>query len=460
MVSRSSVKNTQPRRLVAILKTGVNPDPTHLPSILDVSGQWNAPGPSPLPTPVFPVFSLSGLPDFPLDMYRFLIWPIREADQKDGALFVKRYLDGPNIVWQEIVKGLQNIPKLWSVSDIDDGHLQYLKNIVGWTDELKLITDRIDNASLRRLIAASGAIWRDRGPETTLSETLNLVTGGARRRIWNWFDFRWILDETGLGEEHDGLDPWVIDLPSESRAPQFSSAVVEENAEYWTNLRIVDDGSLDRGLVKDVVRLMKPANERYDITYVDFLDLFDTPGDRLQWDLSNVDFEVEDGLAKLTDDTVLEYTTAIVSTASGWSQYVYSAKIRGNIGTSGNFGLLWFVTDFDNLYAISIDTVSQTLSLQKRVNGSASVIQVVNLNTAGINVLSGVFYVIRVESVRESGTNRILVFIDGSELINTTDNEYVEGTVGFYHTVDATIEVSEVEVFELPVDSENLEINA
>lgn len=401
---------------------------------------------------------------FPLDMYRFLIAPIPEADHKDGNLFLKRYLDGPNDVWKTIVAGLQNIPKLWSVGDTADAHLQFLKNIVGWTPELELITDRLDDAGLRRLIAASGALWRERGPENAILNVLRIVSGGVRMRIWNWFDFRWIIDETELGEEHEGQDPWIVDAPSESRDPQPFSSLnsddVERNAEYFSNLRIVDDETLDRQLVKDVLNLMRAANERFDITYVDFLDLFQSPGDNQQWDLTTVDFTVVDGLAKLSNDTILEETTAIVTGSSAWTQYVYFARIRGNVGTAGAFGLLFYHQDFDNTYMVVIDTVTQDLSLQKRVGGSPNIIDNIDLGTAEINILEDVFYTIRVEVVEEGGSNRILVFVDGSQLISTLDSQFAAGTVGIFHTTDATLECSEVEVFELPVDSETLEINS
>lgn len=398
---------------------------------------------------------------FPLDMYRFLIAPIIEADHTDGALFVKRFVAGPNEIWQRAVTDLQSIPKLWSVEDIADAHLQYLKNIVGWTSELSFITDPLDDATLRRLIAASGALWRDRGPEEAIVNVLRLVTGGTRMRIWNWFDFRWILGETELGEEHEGTDPWVIDAPSESRTPQFSDIIPSQSAEYFSNLRIVDSGSLDRRLVKDVLNLMRAANERFEIIYLSFLDLFESPGDNLQWNVSVVNFLVEDNAAFLSNSAALEWTDAIVTGSDTWTQYVLAARIRGeSLTAGGSFGLLFYTQDYDNTYVVSINTNTQTLALIRRVGGTPTTIASVNLGTAEINILANVWYTIRVSIVVEGATNRIVVFVDGSELINTTNNQFSVGSLGFFHTTNATIECDDVEMFELPVDSETLEINS
>lgn len=281
-------------------------------------------------------------------------------------------------------------------------------------------------------------------------------------RIWNWFHFRWILDETELGEEHERSDPWIIDGPNESRAPQFSDVLVQPNAEMFSNLRIADDnGTLDRELVKDVLNLMRGAGERFDITYLNFLDLFETPGDHMQWDKpASLDFIVEDNLGKLVDDTITERTTAIVDGSNDWEQYVLSARCRGTNTSASNWGLMFYYQDVDNCYLLAVDTFSQLLTLQKRVGGTPSVIATVNLGLAEINILAGVFYTLRVEIIREGATNRMLVFVDGSQLINTTDAQFTNGTVGLFHDPDATIECDDIEVFELPVDSEILEINS
>jgi hypothetical protein len=142
--------------------------------------QWDTVTPPPPGPPVVAAEIEGG---FPFDMYRFIIFEIRRKDlqgsPKPGSLFLKRYLEGPNAIWQDNVAKIQSIPDIWSVTKIDDRLLTYLKWIVGWTDEeqLKKITDAVDDATLRRLIAASGRLWNTRGPEDAVINAMTCASG-------------------------------------------------------------------------------------------------------------------------------------------------------------------------------------------------------------------------------------------------------------------------------------------
>lgn len=483
-----------------------------------------------------------------LDIYRFIILEIRRQDlfgsPRPGSLLLKRFLNGPNEVWKRTIASARSIPDLWNVAKVRDEHLRFVKPIVGWTEEraLKKITDAIDDAALRRLIAVSGRLWRTRGPEDAIVNVLQLLTV-KRLRIWNWFDFRWVLDETGLGEEHDGRDPWVINLPSsvdsevllENGAHAFStdgivvqlaigvfsidiapgmrfrvtdgplngqSALVlartgpqaitlqgagvgsvfgsatwevvrediEPDDEYRSNLRIVDnevagsDAQLAfRNLVKRILRIMRPVGERWDITYLAFLDRFNVEGDDLQWaPLPSGNLDVSGGLLNLTDETTAQSTHAIVPEAASWTQYVCASRIRGaSTVASANFGLLFYYTDASNFLALLIDTVSQTLTLREVFTGTPTDLASINLGTLGFNLYADVFYTLRVEVIDEGGgNNRIIVFVDGAELANVVATaNLTAGSVGFIHDSNARLEADDIEVIELPVDNDSLEIN-
>jgi hypothetical protein len=244
-------------------------------------------------------------------MFNFLIAPIRQKDRDEGEDFVWRWTRGPQQEWEDYQARVESVKDLWDIVNIKDPHLQLLKNILGWTADLENITDRLDDATLRRLLENSWALWKERGPEDTIIDVLRLVTG-QRVRIWNWFDFRWVLDETGMGEEHQGRDPWLIELPG----PPASS-------EYHFNVRIVDNGLLDRVLVKDLLSLMRPNGERIELTYIDFLDMFDLIGDDSQWDIPAGVLDVSGGTAKLSDDTIAEQAVSggVITNAADWEEY-------------------------------------------------------------------------------------------------------------------------------------------
>lgn len=495
------------------------------------------PPPPPAPEPI--VETIAG---FPLDMYRFILFEIRRQDlfgsPKPGSLFLQRYLEGPNSVWQQIVAFIQSIPELWDVTLISDDKLQFLKAIVGWTNEpqLKKVTDAISDDALRRLIAVSGRLWRTRGPEDTIVNVLRILTV-ARLRIWNWFDFRWVLDETGLGEEHDGRDPWLIDLPGSveqtvtvDQSVPANRATGDENSatmpsgvagatksgdvfilqsgpqngyeaevlgvvgnvvnfvqgvtntitgpfanadwiivdrqyqpddEYRSNLRIVDNGSLDRTLVRRILAVMRASGERWDITYLSFLDQFSVEGDDLQWEpIGGENLLVEDGLLRLIDSTASEATFAIVPEAATWTEYVIGVRMRGTSDVAGaRFGFQFYREDASNYYAVLVDTFDQEIRLRSVVAGVPSDLVTVDLSAIGFPIIPNVFYLLRATIVDEGATNRIQLHIDGFELINTTNPDHAQGTIGLLHDVDASFEIDEVEMFELSQGTDTLEIN-
>jgi phage tail-like protein len=262
-----------------------------------------------------------------LRMYNFLIAGIRDADQTDvGARFIERFLEGPQSVWDAIVKTIFDIPKIWSTTDCPDDLLQYLKRIVGWTPDTDSITEALDFAGLRRLIASSVRFWKTRGPEESIEDLLRLTTA-ARSYVLNWFDVRALLDETLLGEEHGvGTDLWLEAVPG-------------EGADAWTyNIRIVDNGDLNRVLVRDIAKLTRPTGERVLITYLGFLDRFDDEGDETQWLFSDpsggvISHEVADGALQITQATnfsALQYAFGIgpsADTSFDWSNYSVSWTI-------------------------------------------------------------------------------------------------------------------------------------
>jgi phage tail-like protein len=210
----------------------------------------------------------------PRQIFDFFIEPIRSSDKREGHDFLKRWLMGPQEIWETHISKAADLRKLWSPAECPDNAVRYLAWIVGWTSQLDYIVNELTLEELRRLISVSVKLWKERGTEPALVDVLYLATG-ARCRALNWFDFRWILGEDYIGEEWGGLDSWLISLPGE-----------DARAEYLSNLRIVDNGNLNRRLVENLVELMRALGENWEITYLVFLDLFTESGDLAQWDLT------------------------------------------------------------------------------------------------------------------------------------------------------------------------------
>lgn len=386
-----------------------------------------------------------------LDMYRFLHQQIRTADEKEGNLFVRRFFDGPQALWRITQGKIFDIKKLWSVTEIPDAFLQYLKNIVGWTKEeiTKRVTDDLDAFTLRRLISISVPLWKTRGPEDTIIDILQALTG-ERLRIWNWHDLKWILDETEMSEDHQGRDPFVVELPSEG---------VDE---YEFNVRIVDSGDLNRELVVNVVKLMRPLGERIEVSYLAFLDRFQIENDNVQWGAitggtggNPVVPTVTGGVAKLTD-AALESSFVIAEQALAWTEYVAYWRMRATAGT-GSIIAIFYATDLDNDYRVEVDFSAQTVILKKQTADTPSTIA--TFVPSSILTL-GEYFGIRVHVAVEGATNRIRVYLDGDEIISATDSDHIAGSIGFGHTAGIDVELDEAEVFEVPLESDTIDINA
>jgi len=388
-----------------------------------------------------------------LQMYDFLILPIRHKDIQEGNEFVKRFLIGGQTVWETIWDKIESVKNLWSVTECPDAYLTYLKQIVGWTPDLDNITSGLDIVSLRRLIAASVPLWKSRSKEDSIVDILNLVTAN-RSRIWNWFDFRWVIDETYFDEQRQGYDPWVVGPPGGSARD-----------DHWMHVRIVDPGATKRTLVKNILNLMRPVGERFEIVYLRFLDLFDIDDDISQWTtVQGIDPVVLSGYFKMQGSGQDVQIVNEMGDAP-LTNYVVTARLNGNGGhiIGGEyFGVCYYLPDdsINSGYATFLSIYSNTLSLAKFVSGSPSALVTVDLSTVGITLQDDVNYTLRTQISPESSTNRIKIYLDGELYINTTDSTYITGgKTGLIHESTVTMICDEMEVLGLPVESDTVEIN-
>ncbi|MGD9749368.1 MAG: phage tail protein [Acidimicrobiia bacterium] len=372
-----------------------------------------------------------------LRIYLFLIEGIRIEDQQNGALFVKRYLEGPQLVWGQIQQSIFGLKTLWNISEIADEYLKFMKHIVGWTSDLDNITEALDADTLRRLIASSVALWKERGTEDALSNVVSLVVS-ARSRIWNWFDFRWIMDETGTGHEHDGRDPWTISI--------------EDDVTF--NFRIVDDGTLNRQLVRDLANLMRPMNERVEITYLKFLDLFSVAGDTSQWELAlgTGDLDVANGRATLAPVSGAHVAfKAIAPVATPWDSYVVTARVRG----SGEWGVVFGFQDELNYFRAVFTPGAMT---------GAMVAGGVEFTTAPfpLPVFEDVWYSIRVQYVVDHIAAKSVghIYVDGVLIVSIDEGGPFVGPPGIICSLAGSVEADEVEALALPAESDLVDINS
>ena len=373
-----------------------------------------------------------------LKLYNFLHHTIRHADQKDGRQFVERYLAGPQAWWEATHDKIEAVKDLWSVVDCPDVYLKYLKWIVGWTSELDGVTSGLTYLQLRRLISVSASLWKERGPEDTIKDILRLLTG-QRVRVWNWFDWRILVGEVEMGEDLSGFDPWLIDDP------------------YTFQVRIVDDGALNRALVRQLVNLMRACGETIDVSYLTFLDLFEVDYDAGQWARDGAgsgDIPVANGQLHLDDTGVIEIAEVSLTGATAWDEYCVTARLQASISATGGPGLQFYRADNLNYYLVGLDIASNKVELYKFVSGAPTLLSSVD------RVLhNDLWYVLRVVVVDEASTNRIKIYLDADEITDVTDSTYAQGSVALGHQAGDDLICSEIEIFSVPMDTDEITPN-
>ena len=173
-------------------------------------------------------------PNFQHDIYEFLHKPLRDIDRKDGKLFLERFLQGAQAEFEAMQGRISTLETLRDPSTIRADLLQYLKDHVGFTSELNNITNDLGENDLRKLISLAVALWKQKGTEPGYANIVRLFVGKSAR-IFNWFDFRFIVGEKAFGEEQLGEDSWFISVPGEEASEDLANTVVglytfEQNA--------------------------------------------------------------------------------------------------------------------------------------------------------------------------------------------------------------------------------------
>jgi len=381
---------------------------------------------------------------FPLEIYRFLLKGIRDADRIQGNLLLKRWLDGPQKEWEKWIEKAEDIKKIWRISETPDELLCHLLLTVGWTDDLKVITDQLDFVQKRRLIDSSIRLWKRRGSAGSYLEILNVLVG-IDGWIWDWFDTRWILDEGYISEQRDGTDIFLTD----------------DAGARTVNLRLVDpDQELERSLVEEAVKLWRPSGERVLISFVDVLDRFDVDEDIIGWDITtglpNPEDAVSGGTLNLTDTAVVESATVNIDAASLWSNILFYTKLTG-----AAVGVDWFGVDFHGGdYSVRLRTDTQTLELHDTGGLLATValfadhgIPVVNGQDLGLRV--------HVEYDESATSTRIRLYVDNVEVLDLTNVlAGGVGTITLSHTTGSEMTVDWFEVVKLPAENIFVDINS
>ena len=356
-------------------------------------------------------------------LYNALIRPLRQMDRDEGRELLRRMLIGPQAQFEQTEADIQTLPDQLDPSTIRSDLLPYLLAIVGFTTELRSIIDRLSEIQLRRLILVAVPLWKERHTERGLVNSIRLLTGRTAF-VTSWFGYRNILGEAMIGEDQlvEGGDNWII------------GGDVTVYDEYWTNVRIMDDGTLDELLLLDVIRLMRPMSERIEVFLEDFLDRFD--GELDKWTLvAGTQPTIVDGAMLLPADTTVQPIIPIKATDAAHVDYVLVTKFRIEDVTAA-FQIRWRIGNSgNNYYRVVITpsgsiTPSGTLSFGRVTGGVLATL--VDVLTLPISVVAGTWYKLRITTANVGTDRHIQIYLDANLIVPTSGSDYNDN-VGVTH---------------------------
>ncbi|RKP56270.1 DUF1080 domain-containing protein [Cohnella endophytica] len=155
---------------------------------------------------------------------------------------------------------------------------------------------------------------------------------------------------------------------------------------------------------------------------------FDFP---YQWTTTGGTWAVLNDDTKYTNGTNGVYNVTAVSGAenfstagsTSWANYIYKAMMKFKTGTIYDAGLLFRVTDTNNMYKVGVTTngTTGTISLLKRVSGTWSTIA-----TTSQTISTEKWYSFSVEANADS----FKVSLNGNVVLSARDNTFAAGAVG------------------------------
>lgn len=240
----------------------------------------------------------------------------------------------------------------------------------------------------------------------------------------------------------------------------FIEYQAEELDEFQMDIRVVDDGSLDRLLTQRLLNLMRPSSERLNIRYIDFYDDFEFGKGQFTTLAGSSVIEDIDGLKVLKlGSGALEHVQ--IGGSDDWDEYITQFRCSVKSGTQMELRLL--VQDEDNYYAYLLDTDTKMAYLQKSVAGVRTNLAPpveVDIEPANLPLYQS-FYMLMVSSMvnETTGTVTIRAFLDSNPLFIVDDTSFLKGTLALHAPAGSEMWCSETEMFQMPLESDRINPN-
>jgi len=378
-------------------------------------------------------------PDFPHDVYRFLIKPLRDADDS-GIL--EGYVGGVQEAFEQTQSDQGSLLQLFDLDTCPAWALDYLLWAVGWSTPVKHIVADLTEAQKRKVLRLSAQLWKQKGTPTGIKNAVRLFTG---RDVvyWSWFYMRIETDQSGFWYKGiGGIDPWLVGQTYGDRDEHLSIC--------W----IMDEDGTDRELIHDIVQLNRPMGEAIQVCYADLVDDFQL--DVTKWSLVS-------GTEPTWDDTnfkMLVPTGAVIeANVIGLDALATFTLVSSFTFTSLTACTIYFMWDGASAPAdcLAFTLSTTTWSLDQTVSSVSS-----NLDTGvtAIPIADPVGIVIHILD-ENSIQKRIKVLVDGVEEVDylmtvAETAALVLGAIGYAATT-AVMSVDNVIMFGHPLYCDTIE---
>lgn len=233
----------------------------------------------------------------------------------------------------------------------------------------------------------------------------------------------------------------------------FIEYIEEQLDEYKTDIRIVDEGDLNKILILRILNLMRPSSERLNVIFIRFFDDFiDGIGS----------FDILSGSAQATSNDQLELNpNSVVRTSvlgdDEFKDIVLQVKCNDKDLAGGVYSVLFFVQDVMNYYEFRADTINKRLSLWKWVAGVPTQIGAY----ITVDIVPQASYILTVATSWNDDTNQshIQTYLDSNRIHVVDDGAFEKGKFGLKTDPTTTLQVDEIEMMQLPVDVQTIEPN-
>lgn len=406
------------------------------------------------------------------DPYLFLMESLRTIDETQGTGVLKRWATRPRELWDRWQQKAWRVTKIQNPVMTPDVLAEHLLMLVGFgkgAGKAETVAKKLGKVNTRKLAQLAVPYWVRRGRRTALDASLRLVCG-LRPAIDDWFTVRTLVDEWIIGMEGGPTDPWMIWSLRAARDAGGALAT-DDWAEQHVSIRIpslVGDAE-GQTLAQDICDLARPLGERYELAFVDFIDLF-YEGVLSHWvKVGNVPEPTHSPGAASSNPVVTAIKLPGMVFADGarvrlaykdsedWDDYVWTGFIRFDAGYKAAGGIVelrFYVTDDGNCFVVRLDTASSLIRVGEYTAGVFAELDSKAFNFANTNITYG----FGVETANYANNTRVQiralwegdVFLE----VDTLTNGKAKGPVEIKDhafTVGKTFEIHRTEVFQIPL---------